>query len=182
MKLEMGNISLKKTLNQRETIMLLATLLVGFIGYYKSCAMPVQEKLFRAREAIVAQTGERERLMRQISSKKLESPIKEEKERQWLAQRSSIEPSIQALVNPIHLLGVRIKDFSSSESKAKEDPFPKRKISLVASGDMAHLGRYIEYIENLEAPLVIEALAIVPDGNKPGEQILKIEGGFYAAP
>ncbi len=182
MKLEMGSLSLKKTLNSRETVMLVATLLVLFLGYYKSCAMPAQGKLAKVRDDISLQIEEKDRLLRQITLKKSEIQVKEPKERQWLSKRESIESSIKSVVNPVHIVSVKITDFSSTDSKEKESPFPKRKIALVAHGEMKELGHFIEYIENLEAPLVVESLSIAPDGNSPGNLILKIEGGFYVAP
>ncbi len=174
MSLKLAKIDLKQKLNKRETIIFIATLLVSCLGFFKVFALPGQKAITDAKQQI--QTLENER--KQLAAKSVGKTAPEPKKKQWLSSADAVEEALDALVRPTYMKGVKVISMQLAESKT-EKAFTKRSAILTVSGNFTAVGRYLEDLENLPAPFVIETISMAVDGTKSSDVVTKIQGGFY---
>lgn len=179
MKLNITKIDLKQKLNSREMVIFMVTIFAVFLGIYKLWLGPNRQAIIDAKQQIQTMEAERSQLVLQLSLQK-EKKLQEIKSKQWVGSPTAINQSIDALVHPINLRGVKVLSMQLSESQKELDMFMKNSVTLTLSGNFPALGHYIEYLENLPVPLLIESISIATDGRELSGVIIKIQGGLYA--
>jgi hypothetical protein len=75
----------------------------------------------------------------------------------------------------MHLTGIKIQGVNLTETS------DAKKITLTFSGNFSDIGQYVEYLENLPVPLVIETISIAHDGVTLSNLITKLQGGFHVS-
>jgi hypothetical protein len=180
------NIDLKKKLNKRETVIFGATLVMWCFGVFNLFVKPNNQAIADAQQEIIKLEEERKQLAppkdakKKVSRVRVASKNKALIKRQWIGDREVIEKSIDELAQPIHLSGVKVINSQISDFKT-EKAVTKKSAVLMLSGNFTAVGRYIEYLENLPVPLVIETISIVVDTNNSNNVVANIDGGFYAS-
>ncbi len=180
MNLNLTQLDLKQKLNQRETVIFLATLLVAFLGFYKSCVVPNQQALSDTKEQTQTFETERNRLIKQVAAQKEPKP-QDTSHNPWVGTPDALNETMDSLGRPLQLKGISLVDLQLSDIQKKEDPFNQKGIVLTLSGNFQAIGQYIEHLENLPIPLLIESFSIAPDGNQLSTVVVKIQGGFYVS-
>lgn len=173
MKLNLSQFDFSQKLNQRETLIFIATLLIASLGFFRACVTPNQKVIADANEQIQKLEIERS----QLGGKK--SQVVQFK--QWIGTPTLVDQSIDSLAKPLHLRGVQVVSLELGDSSKKDEAFTKKTVLLTLSGNFISVGAYIEYLENLPLPLMIESLSVAPDGSNPSRVTSKIQGGFYGS-
>lgn len=180
MKLTTKKIDLKQKLNKRETLIFFGTILVAVLGFYKSCIVPGIQEISETKQKIELLAEERTQLIAQINAEK-EKQIAIPTQKQLVGALESANRSINAIARPMYLDGIIIQGISLTEVQNKDNPFYMKRVTLTVSGSFSAIGRYIEYLESLPTPLVIDTISIAHDGLTLSNLISKLQGGFHVS-
>ena len=96
----------------------------------------------------------------------------------YIGSRTDVERAIDGLTEASRINKVTI--IKSSFSKmVEDDSLVHQPVSLTLLGSFGAIGRYIESLENLPAPLVMHRINLTPEPNDSTNVVAKLQGEFY---
>ncbi len=98
----------------------------------------------------------------------------------WVGSVAAVKDAAETALNSYYIRNIKIAKNQFSPLKADQGR-QKREVSLSATGNYSALERYLNYLENMPAPLVIHTLSITKSGSDPDVLNLEISGDIYGA-
>ncbi len=177
-----AKIDLNQKPNRRERtifILLLAALCLGFV---RSCLLASHHAISSIRQQLESTSEERRQLIAAPNtaeaSPAMQSDLVEKAtiNSKRFGSRQDVVDAVHFLTQPLQLRGVKIIKSKFADLR-EEGSLIYREADLTLSGSFAAIGAYIETLEALPAPLIIETLSINSD---PSSRITaEIQGRFY---
>jgi len=168
--------------NRREKIIFAVALLIFFSAFVKSCWIPshsaigiIQEQMasLEVQKNALAQAANLKPLVTASSGKEFD--ILEEKKGHLMGSLKDMEQILKQLSDSTLLRGLVIKKSTFSEIE-REGEMAKRGVELEVEGSLSSIGHYIEALESLPAPLLIESFSIIPSDDR---LLAQIKGNIY---
>ncbi len=177
MLLGMQSVDWQQKPNARERIMFFAAMGVFLFGFFKTLWFPSHASIDELRDELEKLTQEQKVAAQLLSSgPTLVSPK--------LAPLSGagtikdVQAAVQRISQPLLLKGVILTSMKASELE-REGNMVREKMELQLSGNFYSIAEYLEALEALPAPLVIEDFAITLNDDKSGKVVATIKGSFY---
>jgi len=185
-------------INRREKTLFLGVALVSSFVFFKTCILDTGESITKLKEEVATLNQERDTLANELSVFQQHSGQKKGSERDFVSSAAAIEQSLGAIARPLNTQGVHIVKTDFAETSGGQDAKKAAKTpaeikeaairSLViqknatfsVAGNFEAVGRYVDYLEQLPAPFVIDRFSFNADENILGKVHAEIHGGFYA--
>jgi len=166
-------IDLKQSPNKREKIIFWATLAILMFGFFKACVITSEEALGSVKQKIESLEIEKKQLLTKKPNQNniLGSKI-------FVGNKNSLKNIEKKQFGSIHKLGIAIQE--SGFSKIEDHGgIQKKGAYLVAQGSLSSLMAYLEYLENLKTPFIVEEIALNPMSDSIQTLRLELNGGYY---
>lgn len=98
----------------------------------------------------------------------------------WVGTIEAVRDASETALNLSYLQGGKIMKSQFSPITIVEER-QKRDVSLSVTGNYYVLEQYLDYLENMPAPLVISSFSIQPSGTDPDVLNLEVSGAIYGA-
>lgn len=168
--------------NRREKAVFALALLIFFGVFLRSCWVPSRRAIRTIQEQMAPLESEQAVLAKAANLKPLVTAqtgevfdILGEDKGHFMGSLKNVEQILKQLSDSSLLRGLALKKSTFSEIE-REGPLAKRGVELELVGSLSSLGRYIEALESLPAPLLIESFSIVPSDGRLSAQI---KGNIY---
>lgn len=168
--------------NARERIMFMAAMAVFLLGFLKACWFP-------SRSAIAELHGQLEKVSQEKHVAAQLAPPSGTPPPAGVSPPPSarmggagriqdVQSALERLSQPLLLKGVNLMSLKSSDLE-REGTTVRKKVELQLSGNFYSVAEYLESLESLPAPLVIEDFAIALNDDKSGRVTALVKGSFY---
>lgn len=175
-------IDLNQKPNQRERIIFALALLFFLVTFVRSCWVPShraisevknQLRLMEAERGTLAQVSQLKTVIKKTKGEDIPLPLT--KPMAFVGSVKEMEATLGRLSEPRILKGVRLLKSRFAEME-REGNLLRRRIELELVGGFQGLGRYLNALESMPAPLWIEAFSIKTGGDKLSA---KVRGSVY---
>lgn len=110
----------------------------------------------------------------------LNLPAAKNVQKKWVGTTDAVREAPEKLLSSYEHLGIKVIKNQFSPVILEQDR-EKREVSLVVEGDYYALERYLNYLENMPAPLVVHTFSIQKSATDSAVLSLEISGDFYGA-
>lgn len=107
-------------------------------------------------------------------------PASKNIQKKWVGTTDAVREAPERLLSSCEHLGIKVIKNRFSPVMFDQDR-EKREVSLVVEGDYYALERYLNYLENMPAPLVVHTFSIQKSATDEDALSLEISGEFYGA-
>ncbi|MES2504443.1 MAG: hypothetical protein V4534_06140 [Myxococcota bacterium] len=104
----------------------------------------------------------------------------EKGEKKWVGTARAVEDTFEILITSAHLHSIKLTNHQFSQPR-QEGGYMKEDVSLTVLGSYGALEKYISYLENMPAPLVIDSLSIKRSSVDRDILSMDLSGGLYGA-
>lgn len=180
MALEMLSIDWRQKPNARERIMFLVAMALGLLGFFRACWAPGHETMSEIQDQM-NKVKQEQKVAAQLGSAKVSSPETPASKVGALSGAGSIQDVQQAIddiAQPLLLKGVQLVEVNATELE-RESNVVRQKVTLKLVGSFYAVAEYLEAVENMPAPLIIEDFSITSNDDKSGKVTTIIKGNFY---
>lgn len=158
--------------------MFFAAMGVFLLGFLKACWFPSREAISLIHEELDKVTQE-QKLSAQLQPTHGETSVVVKPVTMLGAGSiSDVQSAIEKLSQPLLLKGVNLSSMKASDLE-REGNMVREKVELQLTGNFYSVAEYLEALETLPAPLVIEDFAIALNDDKSGKVLATIKGSFY---
>lgn len=158
--------------------MLFATLGVFLLGFLKACWFPSRAAIEELRGEL-EKVGQEHRISAQLKPVQGAAPVATPTATMTGAGTiPDVQSAIEKLSQPLLLKGVALTSLKSSDLE-REGNMVRQKVELQLTGNFYSVAEYLEALEALPAPLVIEDFAIAVNDDKTSRVLATIKGSFY---
>lgn len=166
----------------RETLVYFLAVLLLLNGFVKSCWTPSNKAIADVVKQIDNMAGQKQELT-SLNQKMDNLGIGPKDFRggdhpSFVGVQGSLQKSLENLTNPLLMKSVKVLSTDYREPKVKSG-VREQKIRMQLEGSFAALGAYIEAVESLMPPLVIQELELKHQPAKTGYMQLSLEGSLY---
>ncbi len=166
--------------NARERVMFFAALAVFFLGFLKACWFPSRSALSDLHEEI-AKVHQETRVASQLrpaTQATVGAPASVGGVPTAVGSIQDVQSAIDTVAQPlllkgVKLLGVKIQDLE------RDGNMVRQKVEMQLAGSFYSVAEYLEAVEGLKAPFVIEDFSISLNDDKSGKVTATVKGGFY---
>jgi Tfp pilus assembly protein PilO len=165
--------------NSRERVIFFAALFVFFLGFMKACWLP-------SREAISELKGELQKAEQELgtvrhlqaSPEAGSSQAPQPASLSGVGSLKDVRSAITTISQPFLLRGVKMTGVQASDLE-HEGSLVSQKVELNLSGSFYSMAEYLEAIESLSAPIIIEDFSLTLNDVKLGRVSAIVKGRFY---
>ncbi len=174
---ELLKVNLKQKPNTRETIIYSVALIFVCFSLCRHLIYGPYSAIADAKRQLVPLEEERTHIAQLLAMP--EKFVVATKARRWVGNSpEAFDGAAEEITNLIHQKGVTIQKLQLGAVQ-KEGAFTSRDASLTILGSYDTLGRFIEHLEGMPAPLVIQALSMQPDVDNPDNVVVNLKGSIY---
>lgn len=166
--------------NARERVMFFATLAVFFLGFLKACWFPSRSAISDLREEIDKLSKEKKVVAQLVTTAPTPAGVVVPQGNVLTGAGSiqDVQSAIESVAQPLLLKGVKLLGVKSADLE-REGNMVREKVELQLAGSFYSVAEYLEVVETLPAPLVIEDFSITLNDDKSGKVTAMIKGSFY---
>lgn len=166
--------------NARERIMFFAAMAVFLLGFLKACWFPSRSAISELREEI-EKLGQEKKVAAQLipaGSTPGAAVVPQGDALTGAGSIQDVQSAIENIAQPLLLKGVKLMGVKSADLE-REGNMVRQKVDLQLAGSFYSVAEYLEAVETLPAPLVIEDFSITLNDDKSGRVNATIKGSFY---
>lgn len=166
--------------NVRERIMFFAAMAVFFLGFLKACWFPSRSAIADLHDEIDKLHQEKKVAMqlRPDIAAPGGAPIAASPVLTGAGSIKDVQSAIKNISQPLVLKGVKLLGVKVEELE-RDGNVVRQKVEMQLSGSFYSVAEYLEVVETLPAPLVIEDFSISLNDDKSGRVTTMIKGSFY---
>lgn len=182
MDLKLSSVDWQQKPNKRERTMFLVALVVFLFGFMKACWLPSRQAIDELHDAMNKAEQEK-RVATQLRTTPAASTAPTAAPTSNMPKLAAgtikdVEGAVQAISEPLLLNGVVITGFKQTELQ-REGNFVRQQVELNLQGNFFMIGGYLEALEKLPAPLVIEDFSMSLGDDKSSKITVALKGSFY---
>lgn len=182
MALEILTVDWRQKPNMRERIMFLTVLVVGCLGFFRACWAPSHAAMVELHAEIEKINQEKKvaakLLPANIPPSKAMTPTRTAGTLDGAGSIRDVQQAIDTVAQPLLLKGVQLAEIKVAELE-REGNVVRQKLEMKLLGSFYAVAEYLEAIENLSAPLIIEDFSIDSNDDKSGKVKTMVKGSFY---
>lgn len=167
--------------NSRERIMFFAAMAACCLGFFRACWSPSAETMTKLQKELEKVEQEKKVSLQLGLSHATSSAMPASYKPATLTGVGSladVQDAIDTIAQPLSLKGVQLTDVKVEELQ-REGELVREKVELKLVGSFYAVAEYLEFAENLPAPLVIEDFSIASNDDRSGRVTTTIKGSFY---
>lgn len=180
MALEMVAIDWRQKPNNRERIMFFAAMVGCCLAFFRACWSPGHEAMLEM-QGQIDKARQEQKVAVQLGASRAPSAAAVSVApgvKMALGSIQDVQMAIDAIAQPLLLKGVQLTEVKASEIE-REGKLVRQKVELKLVGSFYAVAEYLEVVENMPAPLVIEDFSIATNDDKSGRVTTTIKGSFY---
>lgn len=181
MAFEMLSVDWRQKPNARERIMFFAVLAVGCLGFFRACWSPSNETIRELRGEI-EKVNQEKKVAAQLGPAQTPSPaapmLAKTGTMDGIGSLRDVRQATDAIAQPLLLKGVLLTGLNAAELE-REGNIVRQKVELNLVGSFYAVAEYLDAVEHMPAPLIIEDFSMTSNDDKSGRVTTTIKGSFY---
>ena len=183
-KFKWSAVDLRQKPNQREKIIFAAALLIFSFGFLKSCWAPSRQSIAAVKDQLKNMETQKEELAKMtnlpeaLQKTNAAAPNLLQKSPSGVGSMKDVENALHSLSQPMMLKGVELTGIKFTDL-VREGPLARQKVELELAGSFTNVGRYVDSIESLATPFIIEEFSMMVKDEKSSRVATEIKGSFY---
>ncbi|PIR21193.1 MAG: hypothetical protein COV45_00165 [Deltaproteobacteria bacterium CG11_big_fil_rev_8_21_14_0_20_47_16] len=167
--------------NARERTMFFAAMIVFFLGFLKACWFPSRSALSDLKEELHKLEQEKSvsiHLQATPQAGATIPQIPQSGSTAGIGSLKDVQSAIGTISQPLLLRGVKIQEVKTTDLE-HEGNIVSQNVELQLVGSFYSMAEYLESLESLPAPLVIEDFSLALNDDRSGKVLADIKGRFY---
>lgn len=177
--MKLSSIDLSQRPNRREKLIFFISLVIFVAGFFKTCWTPSRSSIAELEEQIVYMENQKVQLSQDgvVNADTPSSSISHDTLK-FASSMDDFNQFTKLASQPLLLKGVELKESHFSDIEV-EGKIHRQEIKFTLKGSFRAVGNYINEIEKLTPPFVIESFSLQGGDNKLGKVTIDLVGSVY---